>query len=219
MPSATKCKEKGKCFGFSQNQEFRAVAPTDTSGPAVEGHAIVYEQEVNRGGWFREVVKRGALDGTDLTDVLFYIAHEDRKIPLARSRRNTPNSTMQLTIDYEGLAFLAQLDTENNVEARALYSSIDRNDISGMSYSFIVKEDRWSDLDSDLPLREIIKIAKIFEISALANPQYDGTSITARDKALDSADKVALDSARSTLENEKKEQRELELAKAKLEII
>jgi hypothetical protein len=205
-------------FGYSEGQEFRAIAPTDTTGPAVAGHAVVYEQEVNRGGWYREVIKRGALDGTDLTDVLFFIAHMDRKIPLARSRRNTPDSTMQLEVDYEGLAYHAGLDTENNTESRALYSAVERRDISGMSYAMYVKEERWSDLDTDLPLREILAIDRITEISALANPQYDGTSITARDKALDSADKRALDNARSTLDNEKRagQDGELELAKAKL---
>ena len=92
---------------FFDGSEIRALEPQKDSGTySVDGHAIVYEQKTNVGGWFEEVVKRGALEGADLTDVPLFVHHNRNKIPLARSRRNKGNSTMTLTPDSQGLFFL-----------------------------------------------------------------------------------------------------------------
>ena len=200
---------------FGEITELRAIDPTENTGYIVEGYAIVYEQEVSIGGWFNEVVKRGALDGADLTDVPLFIHHNSDKIPLARSRKNNGNSTMTLTPDDKGLHFKAELDVENNSEAKALYSGVKRGDVSGMSYSFRVKEEKWLNMDTPIPTREIHKFKKIGELSALWSPAYDGTSIEARDRELDSSDKLALENARSALDNEKNE---LEVLKLKTKI-
>lgn len=200
---------------FSEINELRALEPTENTGYIIEGYAVVYEQEVSIGGWFNEIVKRGALDGADLTDVPLFIHHNGNYIPLARSRRNNSNSTLKLTPDDKGLHFRAEVDVENNAEAKSLYSAVRRGDISGMSYSFRVKEEKWLNMDTPTPTREIYKFKKIGEISALWSPAYDGTSIEARDRELDSSDKLALDNARSTLDNDKNE---LEVEKLKLKI-
>lgn len=208
-------KESIQFSRFSEICELRALEPTGNTGHTIEGYAIVYEQEVSIGGWFNEVVKRGALDGADLTDVPLFIHHNSDEIPLARSRRNNNNSTLKLTPDDKGLHFRAELDVDNNVDAKALYSAIQRGDITGMSYSFRVKEEKWLNMDTPTPTREIYKFKKIGEISALWSPAYEGTSIEARGRELDSSDKMALDNARSTLDNEKNE---LEVMKLKIKI-
>jgi HK97 family phage prohead protease len=169
-----------------------------------EGHAAVFNSMTDIGGWYKEIIERGAFDGCDFDDVLFFINHNTDKIPLARSRRNNGNSTMQLSVDDTGLFVHADLDAENNQEARQLHSSVDRGDIDGMSFMFRVKEDAWENLDSDMPTRRIKKISKVYEVSAVNWPAYEDTDINARDKAaLDNA-KLALDNARSKeLENSK----------------
>lgn len=201
--------------GFGEACELRALEPTEDTGYIIEGYAIVYEQKVSIGGWFDEVVKRGALDGADLTDVPLFIHHNGATIPLARSRKNNKNSTLKLTVNDIGLHFRGELDVENNSDAKALYSSVQRGDISGMSYSFRVSEEKWLNIDLPIPTREIYKFKKIGEISALWSPAYEGTSIEARDRELDSSDKQALDSARSSLDSGKNE---LEIEKLKLKI-
>ena len=208
-------KESIQFSRFSEICELRAIEPTENTGHTIEGYAIVYEQKVSIGGWFNEIVKRGALDGADLTDVPLFIHHNSDKIPLARSRRNSKSSTLKLTPDDKGLHFRGELDVDNNTDAKALYSAIKRGDITGMSYSFRVKEEKWLNMDTPTPTREIYKFKKIGEISALWSPAYEGTSIEARDRELDSSDKMALDNARSTLDNEKNE---LEVEKLKFKI-
>jgi HK97 family phage prohead protease len=135
-------------------------------------------------------------------------------IPLARSRNNNENSTMQLEVDKDGMSIRVNLDTENNTEARNLYSAIKRGDITGMSFMFTIDDEEWENLESDHPTRHIRKIGTVLEVSAVTFPAYESTEISARDKeALESA-KATLESVRSqSLESDKDA---LELEKAKL---
>lgn len=178
----------------------------------IEGHAAVYDQKTNIGNMFYEVMERGAFDNTDFDDVLLSTNHDLGKIPLARSRRNNGNSTMQLKVDEIGLYVRAHLDTEGNSEAKNLYSAVKRGDINGMSFIFYVDEERWSDLDSEMPTRYISKVKKVREVSAVNFPAYEGTDIQARDKK-------ALDNAKKTLDNVRSQEldnsKELEVLKLK----
>lgn len=188
-----------RSFGIT---DLRAV----DEGTYIEGHPAVYDQITNIGDWFREVIERGAFDGCNFDDVLFSANHNLMEIPLARSRRNNGNSTMLLRLDDRGLYIRANLDIENNAEAKSLYSAVKREDINGMSFVFYVGEERWEDLDTDLPTRHILKISKVREVSAVNFPAYTGTDIFARDpRALDNAARV-LENARSKLDNLPKEQ-------------
>ena len=162
----------------------------------ITGRPIVYESKTDL-GYFDEVIKRGALKGANLKDVRFLVNHDVSRIPLARSRNNNENSTMQLMPDDEGLSIRVTLDVANNNEARALYSAVQRGDITGMSFMFAVGEEDWSGLDTDHPTRTIISIAEVLEVSAVTFPAYESTEIETKSKgALDNARARALDNAR-----------------------
>ena len=189
--------------------EFRAAgADGENAGHIVEGVAAVYGQETRIAdffGEFVEVIREGAFDETDFTDVRLLVNHDFSGIALARSRRNNKSdkpNTMQLSVDKTGLHIKADLDTENNEQARALYSAISRGDMDGMSFCFYVAEDgdEWTERDG-VQYREIKKVEKVIEVSAVNFPAYAGSNIDAR--SLDS-DKRALDSAkRKTLDSVK----------------
>ena len=176
-------------------------------GEHITGRAIVYDTPTEIAGLFTEVIDRRALDHTDLKDVRLLINHNTSMVPLARSRNNTDNSTMQLTVDDGGLTVRANLDVENNADARALYSATSRGDISGMSFMFVVNGESWENLESDHPTRHITDIGRVMEVSAVTFPAYESTSLTARDAQ-------ALESARATLESVQAEHRDK--AKARL---
>ena len=192
---------------------FEIRAEQNDNGSIITGRPIVYNSRTDL-GCFDEIIDSGALDNTDLTDVRFLVNHDISKIPLARSRRNNGNSTMQLTVDTFGMGIRVTLDTENNSEARALYSAVQRGDITGMSFMFGVRGEKWDDLESDHPTRHITDISTVVEVSAVTFPAYDATEIDARSKN-------ALDNARAALENARQrnsptvDTAELELAKAK----
>lgn len=176
-------------------------------GHFIIGRPIVYNARTNL-GCCDEVIEQGALDHADLRDVPFLVNHNSAMIPLARSRNNTVNSTMQLSVDDKGMVIRVDLDTENNAEAKSLYSAVSRGDISGMSILFTVEKDRWENLNSDHPLRHVERIARLFEVSAVTHPAYAQTSLEARGiaPALDSAG-AALDSAKTEMQREQAEQR------------
>ena len=189
----------------SFNVELRAE-DDEQRGKVITGRPIVYGTRTDL-GWYDEVIDQGALDASDLKDVRLLVNHNTDMLPLARSRNNTENSTMQLSTDAEGLTIRANLDTENNADARSLYSAVDRGDITGMSFMFTVDKDSWDDVDSDHPTRHVRSIDRVFEVSAVTWPAYASTSIQARGLA------DALESAKASLESEKARLAELEQRK------
>lgn len=199
----------------SYNFEVRALS--GERGTIITGRPIVYNSKTNL-GFYDEVIESGALDSTNLNDVRFLINHDTSRIPLARSRRNNGKSTMQFTVDPMGLNLdWVMLDVENNSEARALYSAVERGDISGMSFMFSVDDEEWENLESDHPTRHIRKIGSVVEVSAVTFPAYESTEIQARSKA-------ALENARSALENARQQNAKpldsgLELLKLKTMIL
>jgi HK97 family phage prohead protease len=186
----------------------------------ITGRPIVYNSRTNLGD-FDEVIDAGALDKADLTDIRFLVNHDTSMIPLARSRRNNGNSTMKLTPDGEGLNLdFVKLDTENNSDARSLYSAVSRGDVTGMSFMFFVDGEKWENLESEHPVRHITAISRVLEVSAVTWPAYESTEIYARSEA------SALESAKSVLEKARAEYRatlvetsELDLLKEKTKIL
>lgn len=193
------------------NFEMRAQN-SEERGNYIEGRAIVYDEPSDM-GYYREFIDSGALDKTDLKDVRLLVNHNTDMIPLARSRNNNENSTMQLSVDEKGLTMRANLDTENNTDAKNLYSAIERGDINSMSFMFLVDEDKWEDVDSDYPTRHISGISKVFEVSAVTWPAYEATTLEARGLS------DALDNAKASLENVRAEKREIERKKQKIRIL
>lgn len=195
--------------------EVRAEGNEQT-GATITGRPIVYGSVTDIGGMFAEIIEPGALDGADLSDVRFLVNHDINRIPLARSRGNNENSTMQLTPDDEGMSIRANIDTANNSTAKELHSAVMRGDISGMSFMFSVADESWEDMDSEYPTRHINKIASVIEVSAVTFPAYEDTEINARGGALESA-RAALESAKKAKRCDASEDAadELALAKAK----
>lgn len=183
---------------ISRNYEFEIRAEKDEKrGNIIVGRPIVYDSKTDIGGFFAEIIERGALKKSNLEDVRFLVNHDQSKIPLARSRKNTKNSTMQLTVDNDGMEIQVELDTENNTEARNLYSAIERGDVTGMSFMFAIEDEEWENLDSDYPTRHIKAISTVVEVSAVTFPAYQDTSISARDKSAVDTARLAVDTARS----------------------
>ena len=176
-------------------------------GDFVTGKPILYNSLTNIGA-FDEIIEAGALDGADLKDVRFLVNHNTDMIPLARSRNNNENSTMQMIVDDGGMNIRVNLDTANNSDAKNLYSAIQRGDIDGMSFMFTVDADDWENLETDHPTRHIKKIGKVFEVSAVTFPAYPETTISARNA-------LTLDNARAALDSAKNTNNEIEILRIK----
>ncbi len=199
-------KKEIRAFNFEVRAE-----EDEQHGHFLSGRPIVFGQRTDL-GWYDEIIEQGALDTTDLKDVRFLVNHNIDMIPLARSRNNNENSTMQMSVDADGMGIRVDLDTENNADARSLYSAVGRGDISGMSFMFIVDKDSWDDVDTEHPTRHVRSIRQVMEVSAVTFPAYSQTSIQTRGIA------DALDSAKASLDSEKAKRAELRLAKEKLKL-
>lgn len=213
MSVNVKTKAKTKNPLEQRSYSFEVRADSTAEGNIITGRPIVYNSRTDL-GVFDEIIESGALASTDLTDVRFLVNHDISKIPLARSRRNNGNSTMQLTVDNDGMGIQVLLDTENNADARSLYSAVKRGDISGMSFMFSINDEAWENLETEHPTRRIKSIGSVVEVSAVTFPAYEATEINARSKE-------ALENARAALENARAQRAssvdtdEIELAKAK----
>ncbi len=195
------------------NFELRAKND-EAHGTYIEGRPIVYGSMTDL-GYFNEIIEPGALTDTDLKDVRFLVNHNTDMIPLARSRRNNDNSTMQMVVDEKGMSIRVNLDVENNTDAKNLYSAVKRGDISGMSFMFSVDNEEWEDLESEHPTRYIKKIGQVLEVSAVTFPAYEATEISARAKETLDSVKSTLDSVRAQLiKNDNANDVELEKLKA-----
>lgn len=199
-------KREIRAFDFEVRAE-----ENEEHGHFLTGRPIVYGQRTDL-GWYDEIIEQGALDTTDLKDVRFLVNHNTDMIPLARSRNNTENSTMQMTVDQDGMVIRADLDIENNSDAKNLYSAVARGDISGMSFMFSVDGDSWDEPNSDHPTRHIRSIGRVMEVSAVTFPAYSATSIQTRGLS------EALDGAKESLEGVRAEQLEIERRRMKLKM-
>lgn len=157
--------------------EIRALAPTAEGAESliIEGEAIVFDTPTlitDCIGSYTEVIKRGALEGCDMADSRLLYNHDLSRVPLAR----TPK-TMAFTVTEHGLQFRATLPDTS--EARSVYESIKRGDITGCSFGFTVSNDG-SNYDPATNTRTISKIDKLYEISVTPYPAYPSTSVEAR---------------------------------------
>jgi len=200
--------EKNKS-GKVGEQRFMELRAADDEKMILEGYAVVFETPAThrQGKYsFTEVIKRGALDSTDMKDVPLRYNHNDTWAIIARTR----NNSLQLTIDDVGLKIRAELiDTQSN---RDIYKSIKAGLIDKMSFAFTVAErgDKWEYGETDT-YREISNIEKLYDVSVVDTPFYDTTSVYARsiellESGLDRLESLSLRKRKLLLEMEIEEE-------------
>jgi len=166
----------------------------------VEGYAttfdvpyLLYEFDGNK---YYEIIDRHALDGADMSDVIMQYDHYGKV--LARQS----NLTLGIEPDDKGL--FIYVDLSKSKAAQDMYEEIKNGLVTKMSWAFTVDEDSY---DRDTRTRKILKIKKVYDVSAVSIPANADTEISARSWL----DGVIEAEKRETL----KRQKQIELAKAK----
>ena len=170
---------------IKQEREYRALAaPLSVQQAAkridtdyyVEGYATTFDKPYFLyefdGVKFYERIDAHALDGADMSDVIMQYDHEGRVF----ARQS--NKTLILAPDHKGLLVAADLGKTDL--ARGLYQDIDAGMITKMSWAFTVKEDSY---DRATHTRTILKIKKVYDVSAVSIPANGDTEISARNFA------------------------------------
>ena len=167
---------------IKQEREYRALAaPLSVQQAAkridtdyyVEGYATTFDKpyllyELD-GVKFYERIATHALDGADMSDDIVQYDHEGRVF----ARQS--NNTLILEPDVKGLFVAADLSRTDL--ARGLYQDISAGMITKMSWAFTVKEESY---DRATHTRTILKIKKVYDVSAVSIPANNDTEISAR---------------------------------------
>lgn len=161
------------------NIERRFALPVEVRKEAdsvrVQGHAAVFNQEADIGGYFREVFRPGAFSNAiSQDDIPFLIEHDG--LPLAR---NT-SGTLKLSEDGQGLLISSELDGADP-DVQRIVPKMTRGDLNKMSIAFVPTRQEW-DETGDTPLR-IVHECRLFDVSIVTSPAYDGTDIGLRSLA------------------------------------
>ena len=159
----------------------------------LEGYAIVFEQETLIGDeerGFKEVISRTALTETLMRDVPLKYNHMDSFLILAR----TKNKSLVLEVDNVGLKVRAELlDTHSNED---VYKMVRAGLLDKMSFAFTVAKQSW-DRSGKVPVRRIESIDRLYDVSVVDVPAYDGTSIYSRSLEMVDAELRAMELAES----------------------
>lgn len=139
----------------------------------VEGYATTFDTPYviceKNGIQLYEIIDRNALNGADLSDIIMQFDHEGT--PVAR----LSNNTLGIEPDERGLFIFA--DLSKSTDARNLYEAIANGLVNKMSWAFKVEEESYS---KEIRTRTILKMKKVYDVSAVSIPANGDTDISAR---------------------------------------
>ena len=143
----------------------------------VEGYATTFNQpytlwEFEDGTKYYEMIDRHALDDADMSDVIMQYDHKGRVF----ARQS--NKSLIIEPNDQGLFIAADLGRTDL--ARGLHQDISAGMITKMSWAFMVAEDSY---DRETHTRTILRVKKVYDVSAVSIPANDATNIAARNFA------------------------------------
>ena len=140
----------------------------------VEGYATTFDDPYvlweYDGVQYKEVIDRHALDGADLSDVIMQYDHGGRVFA-----RTGKSNTLLIEPQEHGLFMAA--DLSKTEQARSMHEDIAAGLVTKMSWAFTVQEDSY---DRESHTRRILKIKKVYDVSAVSFPANPSTDISAR---------------------------------------
>ncbi len=148
--------------------ELRAARDEKT----LSGHAAVFNQRTDL-GWFKEEIAPGAFADSIANDDIRALWNHNSNFVLGRNKAGT----LELSEDATGLA--VKIYPPDTQAGRDALVSIERGDVSQMSFGFEVVDQQWTVLEDKTELRTILR-AKVYEVSPVTFPAYTGTDISAR---------------------------------------
>lgn len=143
----------------------------------IEGYGSVFNERSLDLGGFVEMIAPGAFDGViERSDVKCYLDHNPEKGILARSRNG--KGSLSLVVDENGLKY--SFDAPKTNLGDEVVEGLKRGDYSQSSFAFTVDDEVWTKEADGTYLRTITKIGGLYDVSIVANPAYEGTSVALR---------------------------------------
>jgi hypothetical protein len=169
------------------NRELRYIAFDEfelreaEDGPHLEGYASVFNVEAVIFGLWREKVAPGAFKKTIKEHDIRALWNHNTDLPLGRNRAKPP--TLKLAEDQKGLK--VDITPPDTQAGRDAVTSVKRGDVTQMSIAFETIKQEWyiPEDRKELPLRTLHE-AKLYEVSPVTFPAFEGTSIGARGEGI-----------------------------------
>lgn len=152
-----------------------SVDGTDTGDLLFTGYAAVYEQPSEFMG-FTESIRAGAFDRilSESPDVRMLGMNHDPSIVFAR----TAAGTLDLSSDAHGLKVEARL--ARTMASEQLAASVERGDVSTMSYGFASAKDLWDESDPENVTRTLLDFRALYDVSPVAFAAFPQTEAAFR---------------------------------------
>lgn len=167
-------------MAIKENREYRMITLPDMQFRAVEdseyiveGYATTFDDPYvlweHDGVKYMEEIDRNALTGANMDDVIFLYDHTG--MVFARMS----NGTLELRPNEKGLYVRA--DLSKTEASRRMYESIKAGLVTQMSWAFSIEEDAYN---SETRTRRILKVKRVYDVSAVSIPANPNTDISAR---------------------------------------
>ena len=178
----------------SRRTEFRTRSEGET--PTLSGYFVVFDQPYYWDETMEEVIKPGAFDDCDMSDVRCLTDHLSH---LVLGRANETVHTLSFSIDDTGV-YADKVEINGaDADAMNLYARVQRGDVDQASFGFDESDVRYVDLPDGRVRREIWGISKLWELSVCTFPAYEQTSVSARSRVADELRAHRTEAARARL--------------------
>lgn len=179
---------------------------TDDGLKRIEGHAAVFDQLSEDLGGYREKIAPGAFTKTIGEADVRALFNHDPNFVLGRNKAGT----LRLSEDETGLK--VSIDPPDTQWAKDLMVSIDREDITQMSFGFRIITETPETLDGETVY--VVKEVKLYDVSPVTFPAYPQTDVSlknaielmkgavrdnTRDLPLSDGERLVVDAVRSIL--------------------
>jgi len=154
-----------------ERRSFEIRRTVDTETRQVRGYAALFDSMSEDFGGFREVIRPGSFtQALRSADVRLLWNHDTGRV-LARSTAGT------LRVQEDGLGLAIEADLGEQTFARDALISMERGDVSQMSFGFTLDKDgyEWTERDG-VVIREIKRVRSLLEVSLVGFPAYAETT-------------------------------------------
>lgn len=166
---------------INRQSRFKTRADEETGKRYISGYFAVFGDIYEILPGMTEEVDPHAFDEA-LDDDIRCLADHDSRIVLGRNIAGT----LMLKIDDKGLWGEVEINP-NDTEAMNVYARVQRGDVNQCSFAFdvIEQEEQWN----GNAVHWILKKVKLYEVSVVTFPAYEGTEVDARRKEVEKTKK------------------------------
>lgn len=181
-----------------ERRDLGCNSATDGVGVRILCPEVITEERENEELKQKQIVGYTAVFGVDTEILTFYGSFKERiqkgafkrairEAQDVRALRNhnpdnllgrTTSKTLKLKEDDIGL--FIEVDVPNNTIGRDTVESIERGDLSGMSFAFVVRKEKWINGEDGAPDLRIVQDVDLYDVGPVTYPAYKETSADAR---------------------------------------